>query len=81
MQKCRFCGCTVIVPSELFHHQAFDASVLNERQQKVAEIRVFIAKGQKLTAIKVFRETVGDGDSDRSAGPRFYRSPGQRRRI
>lgn len=27
----------------MFHHQAFDASVLNERQTKIAEIRGFIA--------------------------------------
>jgi sugar lactone lactonase YvrE len=61
MQKCKFCGSTVIVPSELFHHDQFDMSLLAGRQIKIANIRTLIAQGQKLMAIKEFRETFGVG--------------------
>ncbi len=61
MQKCKFCGSTVIVPSEMFQRQPMGASILTGRSQKVAEIRDLIAGGQKLMAIKVFRETFGVG--------------------
>lgn len=62
IQKCPFCGSTVIVPSEVFGNAAGAA---NEdptgNAKKLAEIRGLLAKGQKLMAIKVFRETFGTG--------------------
>lgn len=61
IQKCGFCGGTVIVPYELFHRPSFDATSLTGVAANVAEIRRLIASGQKLMAIKLFRETFGVG--------------------
>jgi DNA-binding beta-propeller fold protein YncE len=70
MQKCSFCGSTVIVPSALsFGSPAVfgsagpfgDAPALTGKAMKLAEITSLIAKGRKIDAIKEFRETFGTG--------------------
>jgi len=60
IQECKFCGSSVIVPAEAFGRTlAEDQSNLTGLAQKIAEIRDLIASGNKLMAIKVFRETFG----------------------
>lgn len=65
MQKCKFCGSNVIAPSELFHRpvtsDAMDFSELTGRALKIAEIQQEIQRGNKIMAIKIFRETFGTG--------------------
>lgn len=65
MQKCKFCGSNVIAPSELFHRpvtsDAMDFSELTGRALKIAEIQQEIQRGNKINAIKIFRETFGTG--------------------
>lgn len=66
MQKCKFCGSNVIAPAELFQRpfgsgQTFDVSELTGRALKIAEIQREIQKGNKIMAIKIFRETFGVG--------------------
>ena len=65
MQKCRYCGSTVIAPSELFSPSAGapfgDLSSLTGKAAKIAEISQLIHSGNKLEAIKLFRETFGVG--------------------
>jgi len=70
MQKCRFCGSNVIVPSQLFYHSeqdnftdfsSFDFSNLTGKALKIAEIQREIQAGRKIYAIKLFRETFGTG--------------------
>ena len=64
-QKCRYCGSTVIAPSEVFSasgKQRFgDLSSLSGKALKIAEITQLIRDGKKLEAIKAFRETFGVG--------------------
>lgn len=64
-QKCEHCGSTVIAPRDLFYANdpaAFsDLSALTGRALKIAEIQRLIHDGQKIQAIKVFRETFGVG--------------------
>ena len=64
MQKCPFCGSSVIVPSEMFYppagrHANLDFSSLTGRALKIAEIQREIQRGNKINAIKIFRETFG----------------------
>lgn len=64
MQKCPFCGSNVIVPSEMFYppagrHANVDFSSLTGRALKIAEIQREIQRGNKINAIKIFRETFG----------------------
>lgn len=66
MQKCSFCGSTVIVPSALsFGSQPAgpfgDVSALTGKALKLAEITRLISGGRKIEAIKEFRETFGVG--------------------
>jgi hypothetical protein len=66
MQKCPFCGSSVIVPSEMFYppagrHASVDFSSLTGRALKIAEIQREIQRGNKINAIKIFRETFGAG--------------------
>ena len=65
MQKCRYCGSTVIAPSELFYASSAkpfgDFSSLSGMGLKIAEINQLIHDGKKLEAIKIFRETFGVG--------------------
>ncbi len=65
MQKCQFCGSTVIVPTEMLYRSgtaAFgDLSSLTGKAFKIAEIQQLIHDGKKIEAIKVFRETFGVG--------------------
>lgn len=63
-QKCRYCGSTVIAPSELFYGigaPAVDFSSLTGKAFKIAEVNQLIHDGKKIEAIKVFRETFGVG--------------------
>jgi streptogramin lyase/DNA-directed RNA polymerase subunit RPC12/RpoP len=69
VQKCRFCGSSVIVPVGTIQNSgAFggfgamdfgDLSSLTGRALKIAEIQKLIQSGNKIGAIKVFRETFG----------------------
>jgi DNA-binding beta-propeller fold protein YncE len=66
MQKCPFCGSSVIVPSEMFYPPAgrnanVDFASLTGRALKIAEIQREIQRGNKINAIKIFRETFGTG--------------------
>ncbi|HEY0428068.1 MAG TPA: hypothetical protein VGC76_09835 [Pyrinomonadaceae bacterium] len=71
MQKCRFCGSSVIVPSGAIQNSnAFgdfgemnfgDFSALKGKALKIAEIQHLLQSGNKIQAIKVFRETFGGG--------------------
>lgn len=64
-QRCRYCGSTVIAPSELFYasssHPFGDFSSLTGKALKIAEINQLIHDGKKIEAIKLFRETFGVG--------------------
>ncbi|HKP68151.1 MAG TPA: hypothetical protein VJV05_02630, partial [Pyrinomonadaceae bacterium] len=64
-QKCRYCGSTVIAPSELFYASSKnpfdDISSLTGKALNIAEINQLIRAGKKLEAIKMFRETFGVG--------------------
>lgn len=71
MQKCRFCGSSVIVPSHVMRESPSfggagaidfgDLSELTGKALKIAEIRGLIDSGNKIGAIKVYRETFGTG--------------------
>ncbi len=71
MQKCKFCGGNVIVPSGVIRGSSSfgtsgsldfgDLSALTGKALKIAEIQRLLQKGQKIHAIKVFRETFGTG--------------------
>lgn len=71
MQKCRFCGSNVIVPSHVIQSSNVfggagrldfgDLSALTGKALKIAEIQRLIQSGQKIYAIKEFRETFGVG--------------------
>jgi hypothetical protein len=65
MQKCRYCGSTVIAPTELFYGRGsspdFDVASLAGKAKKLAEINQLIHNGNKIEAIKLFRETFGVG--------------------
>jgi hypothetical protein len=63
IQKCRYCGSTVIAPPELFYSAggSADFSSLTGKALKIGEINQLIHDGQKIRAIKVFRETFGVG--------------------
>src|SRR5687767_10521670 len=64
-QKCRYCGSTVIAPTELFYASGAspfgDFSSLTGKALKIAEIDQLIHDGKKIEAIKLFRETFGVG--------------------
>ncbi len=64
-QKCRYCGSTVIAPPELFYASGAtpfgDFSSLTGKALKIAEIDQLIHDGNKIGAIKLFRETFGVG--------------------
>ena len=65
MQKCRYCSSTVIAPPELFSSRGGEAygdvSSLTGMAAKIAEITQLVHGGNKLEAIKLFRETFGVG--------------------
>jgi len=61
IHKCKFCGSTVIVPSQLISGSGIDASSPGDIAIKLAEIRHSIAGGDKVTAVKLFRELFGVG--------------------
>jgi len=71
MQKCRFCGCNAIVPSNVIQSSNVfggagnidfgDLSALTGKALKIGEIQRLIQSGQKIYAIKLFRETFGVG--------------------
>ena len=61
IQKCRYCGSTVIAPHDLvFSAGGFtDLSSLTGKALKIGEITGLVHEGKKLEAIKLFRETFG----------------------
>jgi DNA-directed RNA polymerase subunit RPC12/RpoP len=64
IQKCRYCGASVIVPGEMFQQadsRFAPAGKFGGRAEKLAEIRRLISSGNKIAAIKEFRETFGTG--------------------
>lgn len=63
IQKCRYCGSTVIAPPELFYSGSgfADYSSLTGKALKIAEINQLVHDGKKIEAIKLFRETFGVG--------------------
>jgi hypothetical protein len=65
MQKCDHCGSTVIAPHDLFYAANpapfNDIASLSGRAQKIADIQRLIHAGNKIEAIKVFREAFGTG--------------------
>lgn len=65
MQKCSFCESTVIVPTPAvrpaFFDQSFDLSALTGKTLKIARIQQALSTGNKIEAIKIFRETFGTG--------------------
>lgn len=71
MQKCRHCGSNVIVPSDVMRYSnSFgnsgaldfdDVSNATGKTLKVAEIRRELQRGNKIMAIKIFRETFDVG--------------------
>jgi len=71
MQKCRFCASNVIVPSSVIQSSSVfggagnidfgDLSSLTGKALKIGEIQRLIQSGQKIYAIKLFRETFGVG--------------------
>ena len=61
--RCHYCANSVIVPEELRGEQAFNAASLPLPAQlmKLAEIGQLIRAGNKIAAIKLYRETFGAG--------------------
>src|SRR6187549_907873 len=61
IQKCRYCGSTVITPHDLLYSsEGFnDLSSLTGKALKIAEITGLVHDGKKLEAIKLFRQTFG----------------------
>jgi DNA-directed RNA polymerase subunit RPC12/RpoP len=67
MQKCRFCGSSVIVPTHVIQNSnvfgavgAFDFTDLSQltgRALRIGEIQRLLQSGNKIQAIKIFRET------------------------
>ena len=64
-QKCEHCGSTVIAPRDMFYAENpapfHDLASLTGRALKIAEIQRLIHSGNKIEAIKVFREAFGTG--------------------
>jgi DNA-binding beta-propeller fold protein YncE len=71
MQKCRFCGSSVIVPTGVIQNSNVfggagklnfsDLSALTGKALKIGEIQRLIHSGNKIEAVKLFRETFGVG--------------------
>lgn len=67
IQKCVFCGSSVIVPGEVFQRPnaqdviTIDLSAFTGKARKAAEIQRLIRAGKKIEAIKLYRETFGVG--------------------
>src|SRR5215203_1246196 len=65
IQKCRYCGSTIIVPQDLFGPKSdspfVDLSSLTGKALRIGEISQLIQDGNQIQAIKVFRETFGGG--------------------
>lgn len=74
MQKCKHCGSNVIVPSDVMRYSnSFgnsgsldfnDLSDVTGKALKVAEIQRELQRGNKIVAIKIFRETFGGSLKD-----------------
>ena len=64
-QKCHFCGSSVIVDSEVRSHfnepPGFGAGSLLEQAQRLKEVKQLVESGNKIEAIKRFREIFGCG--------------------
>ncbi|MBX7054596.1 MAG: hypothetical protein K1X36_06540 [Pyrinomonadaceae bacterium] len=61
VQKCKFCGSTVIVPPELIRAAAGYSDRSSRVELDLSEILQLIAGGKKIFAIKLFRETFDVG--------------------
>lgn len=65
MQKCRFCGSNIIAPSPRYSQtnaaNFVDVSELSGKALKIVEIQQLIRSGNKIQAIKIFRETFSVG--------------------
>lgn len=71
LQKCRFCGSNVIVPTSTIRQSSLfggfgnidfsNISDLTGKALKIAEIQSLIQQRRKIEAIKLFRETFGSG--------------------
>jgi sugar lactone lactonase YvrE len=71
MQKCRFCGSNVIVPAGVVRNSSVfggvgefdfgDLSSLKGKALKIGEVQRLLQNGNKINAIKIFRETFGVG--------------------
>ena len=63
MQKCKFCQSNVIVPSNMMQNSdaVGDLSALKGKALQIAEMQKLIQSGNKIYAIKLFRETFGVG--------------------
>ncbi|MBK9438788.1 MAG: hypothetical protein IPN51_12565 [Chloracidobacterium sp.] len=61
VQKCKFCGSTVIVPQELIRGNDFHPNNPAGMELDLAEVLKLIANGNKIAAIKLFRETFDVG--------------------
>jgi len=61
VQKCRFCGSTVIVPPELIRANDAYSGRTSHVELDLSEILQLIAGGKKIFAIKLFRETFDVG--------------------
>ena len=77
VQKCEFCGGSVIVPAAVMENSRFfggrgaldfgDLSRLTGKALRIAEVQRLLHSGNKIQAIKVFRETFGVGLSEAKA--------------
>ena len=67
IQKCTFCGGSVIVPGEVFNRPKtknladLDLTTLTGNALALAKIHGHIVAGRKIEAIKLYRETFGTG--------------------
>ena len=60
LQKCGYCGASVIVPGEMFYQndsRFAPPGKFGGRAEKIAEVQRLIRSGKKIEAIKAFRET------------------------
>jgi len=60
IQKCGYCGASVIVPGEMFYQndsRFAPPGKFGGRAEKIAEVQRLISSGKKIEAIKLFRET------------------------
>ncbi len=57
MQKCGFCGGTVVVPPEMFYAAEARGKAANGEDPRLAAVRAELERGNKIGAIKLYFET------------------------